>query len=177
MGPNKKCLSCSNKNVLEIFEFWRLSDHRRQIRCNFSLRLSNYQLVSIYDKRFFVKILNSFFYQDKNNGAHEELDHISPEEILNEGRVEERRERSSNHNASLLTPKRKYLCLFHWAQSAQCSLLSSQLELQIIPIEQNRTLSAMSVAGTLGKMFTEILVVRCLVISLKSQMLNTNIKS
>lgn len=86
MGPNKKCLSWSNKNVLEIFEFWRLSDHRRQIRCNFSLRLSNYQLVSIYDKRFFVKTLQSFFNQDKNNG---ELDHISPEEILNEGRVEE----------------------------------------------------------------------------------------
>ena len=61
--------------------------------------------------------------------------------------------------------------------SSECSMLSSQLELQIIPIEQNRTLSAMSVAGTLGKMSTQILVVRCLVISLKSQMLNTNIKS
>ena len=42
--------------------------------------------MSIYDKRFFVKTLQSFFNQDKNNG---ELDHISPEEIPNEGRVEE----------------------------------------------------------------------------------------
>ena len=45
-------------------------DHLWQIRCNFSLRLSNYQLESIYDKRFFVKILK-VFYQDKKNGQQE----------------------------------------------------------------------------------------------------------
>ena len=31
---------------------------------------SNYQLVSIYDKRFFVSRFWAVFYQDKNNGAH-----------------------------------------------------------------------------------------------------------
>ena len=69
-----------------------------------------------------------------------------------------------------------YIC---W--TAHCSALTAQLELQIIPIEQNILCSllsfAVSVVGTLGKMSTQILVVRCLVISLKSQMLNTNIKS
>ena len=61
----------------------------------------------------------------------------------------------------------------YYCWSAQLSALSSQLELQIIPIEQNILCSlfsfALSVVGTLGKMSTQILVVRCLVISLKSQ--------
>lgn len=76
-----------------------------------------------------------------------------------------------------VTPRRIDL-LYVLLSSAQ---LSSQLELQIIPIEQNILCSlfsfAMAVVGTLGKMSALILVVRCLVISLKSQMLNTNIKS
>ena len=89
MGPNKKCLSWSNKNVLEIFEFWRLSDHRRQIRCNFSLRLSNYQLVSIYDKRFFVKILSSFLSRQEQRRTLRIRPYKSWRNTYNEGRVEE----------------------------------------------------------------------------------------
>ena len=77
--------------------------------------------MSIYDKRFFVKILKSF-YQDKNNGPEKELDHISPE-TLNEESTERVWQQWSGNQPSALVPRDRTAGsgynIANWTQAAR----------------------------------------------------------